>query len=74
MCSELLHPNCSTLSAMPLTMVDDAKRKRQGRAASRSERGRRSERAPWSKSRNAERMRQERAPSCAFYADATGKP
>jgi len=51
---------------MPLTKVDDADRKRQRRAASPSERGRRSERAPRSKARNAERMRQERAQAAHF--------
>ena len=45
--SELFHPTCSTHSAMPLIKVDDAERKRQSRAASPSERGHRSERAPW---------------------------
>jgi len=58
---------------MPLTKVDDAERKRQGRAASPSERGRRSERAPRSKARDADRKRQERAPSCTSSADATGQ-
>ena len=72
-CHELFHPTCKTLSTMPLTKVDDAERKRQGRAASPSERGRRSERAPRSKARNAERMRQERAPSRTSSADATGQ-
>ena len=67
LCSYLFHPTCSTLSAMPLTKVDDAERKRQGRAASPSERGRRSERAPSrSKAKNAERMRQERAQAAHF--------
>jgi len=56
MCSELFHPKCTLLSAMPFTKADDAKRKRRA-AASPSERGRRSERAPWSKARTAERMR-----------------
>ena len=46
MCHELFHPTCKTLSAMPLTKVDDAERKRQGRAASPPERGRRSKRTP----------------------------
>ena len=73
MCSELFHPTCKTLSTMPLTKVDDAERKRQGRAASPSERGRRSERASRSKARNAEHMRQERAPSPPSSADATGQ-
>ena len=49
---------------MPLTKVDDdTERKRQRRAASPSERGRRSERAPWSRARDANRKRQERSPS-----------
>ena len=75
MCHELFHPTCKMPSAnMPLTKVDDAERKRQGRVASPSERGRRCEWAPWSKARNAERMRQERAPSLASSADATGQP
>jgi len=69
-----LHKHAKTLSAnMPLTKVDDTERKRQRRAASPSERGRRSERAPRSKARNAERMRQERAPSRTSSADATGQ-
>ena len=60
---------------MPLTKVDDdTELKRQRRAASPSERGSRSERAPWSKARNAERMRQERAPSRTSSADAAGGP
>ena len=58
---------------MPLTKVDDTERKRQGRAASPSERGRRSERAPRSKSRDADRKRQERAPSRTSSADATSQ-
>ena len=79
MCSEmpheLFHPTCKTPSAnMPLTKVDDAERKRQGRVSSPSERGRRCERAPWSQARNAERMRQERAPSLTSSADSTGQP
>ena len=53
MSSEMFHPTCKTPSAMPLTKVDDTERKRQRRAASPSERGRRSERAPWSKAREA---------------------
>ena len=75
MSHEMIHPTCKTPSAnMPLTKVDDAERKRQGRAASPSERGRRCEWAPWSKARNAERMRQERAPSLTSSADETGQP
>ena len=34
MCHELFHPTCKTPSAMPPNKVDDAERKRQGRAAS----------------------------------------
>ena len=52
-------PTCSTLSAMPPTKADDKERKRQGRAASPSERGSRSELAPLAKAKNAERMRQD---------------
>ena len=55
------------------TKVDDAERKRQRRAASPSERGRRSERAPRSKARDADRRRQERAPSRTSSADVTGQ-
>jgi len=73
MCHELFHPTCSTLSAMPLTKVDDAERKRQGSAASPPERGRRSERAPRSEARNAEHTREERAPSTPSSADAAGQ-
>jgi len=58
---------------MPRTKVDDTERKRQRRAASPSERGRRSERAPRSKARNAERMHQERAPSRTSSADAASQ-
>ena len=58
---------------MPRTKFDDAERKRQGRAVSPTERGRRSERAARSKARNADRMRQERAPSRTSSADATGQ-
>jgi len=69
-----LHKHVKTLSAnMPRTKVDDAERKRQGRAASPSERGRRSERAPWSKARDSNRKRQECAPSRTSSADATGQ-
>ena len=69
-----LHTHLKTLSAnMPLTKVDDTERKRQRRAASPSERGRRSEWAPWSKARDANRKRQERAPSRKSSADATGQ-
>ena len=49
MSHELFHPTCKALSAMPLPKVDDAERKGQRRAASPSERGRRSERASRSK-------------------------
>ena len=58
---------------MPLTKADDTERKRQRRAASPSERGRRSEWAPWSKARDANRKRQKRAPSRTSSADATGQ-
>ena len=58
---------------MPRTKVDDAEQKRQGRAAIPSERGRRSERAPWYKARDANRKRQERAPKPTSSADATGQ-
>jgi len=58
---------------MPRTKVDDAELKRRGRAVSPTERGGLSERAPWSKARNAERMRQERATSAPSSADATCK-
>ena len=62
--SELFHPKGNSVAVvMPLTKVDgDTERKRQRRAASPSERGCRSERAPWSKARDANRKRQERAP------------
>jgi len=73
MSSELFHPTCETPSAVPLTKVDDTERKRQRRAASASERGRRSERAPWSKARDTNRKRQERVPSRTSSADATGQ-
>ena len=68
------HKHAKTLSAnMPRTKADDAERKRQRRAASPSERGRRSERAPWSKARNVNRKHQERAPSRTASADVTGQ-
>ena len=54
---------------MPRTKFDDAERKRQGRALSPIERGRRSERTARSKAH----MRQERAPSRTSSADATGQ-
>ena len=75
MCHELFHPKRNSVSVvMPLTKVDDdTERKRQRRAASPSERGRRSERAPWSQARDANRKRQERAPSPTSSADATGQ-
>jgi len=59
MCHELFHPKRNSVSVvMPLIKVDDdTERKRQRRAASPSERGRRSERAPWSKARDANRKR-----------------
>ena len=69
-----LHKHLKTLSAnMPRTKVDDTERKRQGRAASPSERGRRSERAPWFRARDANRKRQERTPSRTSSADAAGQ-
>ena len=73
--SELFHPKGNSVAVvMPLTKVDgDTERKRQRRAASPSERGRRSERAPWSKARDANRKRLERAPSRTSSADATGQ-
>jgi len=46
------------------------RKKRQDRAASPSERGRCSERASRTKARNAERMREDRAPSRQSSADA----
>ena len=74
MSSELFHPNRNSVAVvMPLTKVNDTERKHQRRAASPSERGRRSEWAPWSKARDSNRKRQERAPSRTSSADATGQ-
>jgi len=75
MCHELFHPKRNSVAVeMPLTKVDDdTERKRQRRAASPSERGRRSERVPWSKAKDTNQKRQERAPSHSSCADATGQ-